>query len=153
MLPPNHLVHANVHWDTPNYFQVLFLTGQFEAAIEFLFRIDRLRAHAVHVAMALFESDLLALPGTIASAMISSESGVKRLNFARVVLLYVRKFESTDPREALNYFYFLRNMRSAVSNNAHRDGDSGSLFMSCVSELALQSRNGIQWQKYHLGNF
>ena len=65
MLPPNHLVHANVHWDTPNYFQVLFLTGQFEAAIEFLFRIDRLRAHAVHVAIALFESDLLALPATI----------------------------------------------------------------------------------------
>ena len=52
---------------------MLFLTGQFEAAVEFLFRIDRLRAHAVHVAIALFEADLLALPGTIQSPMISSE--------------------------------------------------------------------------------
>nr|CAH65398.1 hypothetical protein RCJMB04_28g18 [Gallus gallus] len=32
------------------YFQVLFLTAQFEAAIAFLFRTERLRCHAVHVA-------------------------------------------------------------------------------------------------------
>lgn len=71
---------------------------------------------------------------------------MRRLNFARVVLLYVRKFESTDPREALNYFYFLRNMRSATASGAaggNQDG-AGSLFMSCVSELALQSRNATK---------
>ena len=80
------------------------------------------------------------------SPLLSSESGVRRLNFARVVLLYVRKFESTDPREALNYFYFLRNMRSAAGTAAggNQDGAAGSLFMSCVSELALQSRNATQ---------
>ena len=60
-----------------------------------------------------------------------------------MVLLYVRKFESTDPREALNYFYFLRNMRSAVTAGGNQDG-AGSLFMSCVSELALQSRHVTQ---------
>ena len=70
---------------------------------------------------------------------------MRRLNFARVVLLYVRKFESTDPREALNYFYFLRNMRSASgAAGGNQDGASGSLFMSCVSELALQSRHAAQ---------
>ena len=69
---------------------------------------------------------------------------MRRLNFARVVLLYVRKFESTDPREALNYFYFLRNMRSVVTAGGNQDGASGSLFMSCVSELALQSRHATQ---------
>ena len=70
---------------------------------------------------------------------------MRRLNFARVVLLYVRKFESTDPREALNYFYFLRNMRSAaVTAGGNQDGAAGSLFMSCVSELALQSRNATK---------
>ena len=127
-----------ISWPLLDFFMIYLITYQFEL-------------------LDIFQAKFLAifLPHGIApqSPMISSESGVKRLNFARVVLLYVRKFESTDPREALNYFYFLRNMRSAVSNNAHRDGDSGSLFMSCVSELALQSRNGIQWQKYHLGNF
>ena len=70
---------------------------------------------------------------------------MRRLNFARVVLLYVRKLESTDPREALNYFYFLRNMKSAeVTQPRGGGGGSGSLFMSCVSELALQSRNATQ---------
>lgn len=34
--------------------------------------------------------------------------GVRRLNFVRLLMLYTRKFESTDPREALQYFYFLR---------------------------------------------
>ena len=59
----------------------------------------------------------------------------KKLNIARLVLLYVRKFEATDPKEALHYFYFLRHLK--------KDGDkaySSNLFMSCVSELALESR-------------
>ena len=65
--------------------------------------------------------------------MIASESGVRRLNFARVVLLYVRKFESTDPREALNYFYFLRNMRSAV--NANKEGNENRLGIDFVTRV------------------
>lgn len=33
---------------------------------------------------------------------------LKRLNMARLVMLYVRKFEITDPAEAFQYFFFLR---------------------------------------------
>jgi len=33
---------------------------------------------------------------------------LRRLNFVRLVLMYTRKFEVSDPREALQYFYFLR---------------------------------------------
>ena len=47
------------------YFEVLFLTGQFEAAIDFFARIDRLRCHSVHVALAMFENHLLALPNNV----------------------------------------------------------------------------------------
>lgn len=43
---------------------------------------------------------------------VSQEPGdppmIRRLNFIRLLMLYTRKFESTDPREALQYFYFLR---------------------------------------------
>lgn len=43
---------------------------------------------------------------------VSHEPGdppcIRRLNFVRLLMLYTRKFESTDPREALQYFYFLR---------------------------------------------
>ena len=46
-------------------------------------------------------------------------------------MLYVKHFESTDAKEALQYFYCLRGMKDSRSEN---------LFMSCVGELVLQSR-------------
>ncbi len=58
-------------------------------------------------------------------------SSARRLNFARLLILYVRRFESSDPVEALQYFYFLRALRGPKGEN---------LYMSCVSELVLESR-------------
>jgi nuclear pore complex protein Nup93 len=56
--------YGETHYDAMNqphlYFQVLALTGQFEAAIEFLPRIERYKVHAVHMAIALNELYLLA---------------------------------------------------------------------------------------------
>lgn len=57
------------------YFQVLFLTAQFEAAIAFLFRMERLRCHAVHVALVLFELKLL-LKSSGQSAQLREYSSV-----------------------------------------------------------------------------
>jgi len=54
--------HFKAYQEPFLYFEVLFLTGQFEAAVDFFARIDRLRCHALHVALALYESQLLALP-------------------------------------------------------------------------------------------
>ena len=116
--------------------QVLFLTGQFESGLDFLFRVDRLRSHAVHIALALYEANLLLLPNNIQAAMLTKDptdakGPTRQLNLARLVMLYVRLFESTDPKEALQYFYFLRSLRGSRNEN---------LFMSCVSELVLESR-------------
>ena len=68
--------------------------------------------------------------------MTPAPSFAKRLNVARLVVLYTRKFESSDPKEALNYFYLLRGIDGAQTN---RPG-SNNLFTSCVSELVLESR-------------
>lgn len=118
------------------YFSMLFLSGQFEAAIEFLARVDKLKVHAIHLALALNELNLLALPTNIQSPLLSSESDditpTRRLNVARLVMLYVRKFETTDPMEALQYYYFLRNMK---------DPDGKNLFMTCVSNLVMEAKN------------
>jgi len=38
----------------------------------------------------------------------SDRPPARRLNLARLIMLYVRKFEATDPKEALQYYYFLR---------------------------------------------
>uniref|UniRef100_A0A3Q2P717 Nuclear pore complex protein Nup93 n=1 Tax=Fundulus heteroclitus TaxID=8078 RepID=A0A3Q2P717_FUNHE len=117
------------------YFQVLFLTAQFEAAVAFLFRVERLRSHAVHVALVLYELRLLLKSSGQSAQLLSQEPGdppmVRRLNFIRLLMLYTRKFESTDPREALQYFYFLRN---------ERDSQGENMFMRCVSELVIESR-------------
>lgn len=108
--------HFNASEQPLLYFQVLFLTGQFETALDFLFRTgDPLSVHAVHLALALFELNLLNLPDSIQAPLISRESSDKspsrRLNVARLVILFVKHFESTDPREALQYYYFLREMK------------------------------------------
>uniref|UniRef100_A0A3B3QJD7 Nuclear pore complex protein Nup93 n=1 Tax=Paramormyrops kingsleyae TaxID=1676925 RepID=A0A3B3QJD7_9TELE len=117
------------------YFQVLFLTAQFEAAVAFLFRIERLRSHAVHVALVLHEQRLLLKASGQSAQLLSQEPGdppmMRRLNFIRLLMLYTRKFESTDPREALQYFYFLRN---------EKDSQGENMFMRCVSELVIESR-------------
>ena len=118
------------------YFQVLFLTGQFEAAVDFLFRSGEvLSSHAAHIALVLFELGLLQQPSNIQASLLSKEAGdrgcSKRLNLARLIMLYVKHFESTDPKEALQYFYFLREMKGGQGDN---------LFMSCVGELVLESR-------------
>uniref|UniRef100_A0A6J0UU95 Nuclear pore complex protein Nup93 n=2 Tax=Pogona vitticeps TaxID=103695 RepID=A0A6J0UU95_9SAUR len=117
------------------YFQVLFLTAQFEAATAFLFRTERLRCHAVHVALVLFELKLLLKSSGQSAQLLSHEAGdppaIRRLNFVRLLMLYTRKFESTDPREALQYFYFLRN---------EKDSQGENMFLRCVSELVIESR-------------
>ncbi|XP_077310846.1 nuclear pore complex protein Nup93 [Lithobates pipiens] len=117
------------------YFQVLFLTAQFEAAIAYLFRMERTRCHAVHVALALFELRLLLKSSGQSAQLLSQEAGdpvgIRRLNFVRLLMLYTRKFEPTDPREALQYFYFLRN---------EKDSQEKNMFLRCVSELVIESR-------------
>ncbi|GBP06032.1 Nuclear pore complex protein Nup93-1 [Eumeta japonica] len=118
------------------YFQVLTLTGQFEPAIEFLSRIPRYQVHGVHMALALHDVYLLGTPRNVQAPLLSVDtddpSPLRRLNLARLLLLYVRKFELTDPTEALHYFFFLRNLK---------DPDGKNLFMCCCTELALESRD------------
>lgn len=54
----------------------------------------------------------MVVTGSVPHGAVSHEPGdppcMRRLNFVRLLMLYTRKFESTDPREALQYFYFLR---------------------------------------------
>ncbi|XP_037671757.1 nuclear pore complex protein Nup93 isoform X2 [Choloepus didactylus] len=127
--------HFTVNQQPFLYFQVLFLTAQFEAAIAFLFRMERLRCHAVHVALVLFELKLLLKSSGQSAQLLSHEPGdppcLRRLNFVRLLMLYTRKFESTDPREALQYFYFLRD---------EKDSQGENMFLRCVSELVVESR-------------
>ena len=106
------------------YAQVLLLTGQYEAAAAFLSRAagGQLRPHAVHFALAVHALGLLALPSDpIQAPLLSAEVGdavpMKRLNLARLLTLYTKKFEATDPKEAVQYFYFMKDMNTVQGNS------------------------------------
>ncbi|XP_043287801.1 nuclear pore complex protein Nup93-like [Venturia canescens] len=105
------------------YFSMLFLTGQFEAAIEFLARGAGARhlPHAVHLAAALHEHSLLATSQSVLAPLITVDPAdkppAKRLNLARLILLYVKRFESSDPKETLHYLFLLRCMKDPHDRN------------------------------------
>lgn len=128
--------HYNANEQPHLYFQVLVLTGQFEAAIEFLSRFERFRTHAVHIALALNELHLITGPRNIQEPLLSVDvedpKPVRRLNIARLVMLYVNKFEISDPAEALQYYYFLRHLT---------DSDGKNLFLACVTDLVTENLN------------
>lgn len=128
--------HYNANEQPHLYFQVLVLTGQFEAAIEFLSRFERFRTHAVHIALALNELHLISGPRNIQEPLLSVDiedpKPVRRLNIARLVMLYVNKFEISDPFEALQYYYFLRHLT---------DSDGKNLFLVCVTDLVTENLN------------
>ncbi len=101
------------------YLQVLLLTAQFELAIEFLLKYETMITHGVHMAIALYERKLLNLSKE-SSALISSGEPTepkccRRVNIACLIKMYTRKFECTDPREALQYYYILRNLNIPTS--------------------------------------
>lgn len=55
----------------------------------------------------------------------------RRLNIARLIMLYVKKFEISNPLEALHYYFMLRHLYTI---------DNKNLFMVCVSDLAQETR-------------
>uniref|UniRef100_A0A0X3PLM1 Nuclear pore protein n=1 Tax=Schistocephalus solidus TaxID=70667 RepID=A0A0X3PLM1_SCHSO len=159
-------------WNQPLvYFKILCLSQQFEGALAFLARLEGLRSHAVHIAILLHTMKILILPQSLHSPLItrvdSDPAGFRRLNFARLLLLYTRKFEVSTPCQALNYYYFLSDIESTFSADASDATVSphttttpisknplssilavdtatkaacGGLFIQCVSELVIQTR-------------
>lgn len=65
--------YGESHYDAFNhphlYFQMLILTAQFEAAVEFLTRISRYYVHAVHMGIALHEMYMFLPPRDVGSPL------------------------------------------------------------------------------------
>ncbi|XP_052858066.1 nuclear pore complex protein Nup93-1 [Drosophila gunungcola] len=126
--------YFNAREKTPLYFQVLALTGQFEAAIEFLARTEQNRPHAVHMAIALNELCMLGAPSSVKQPLLSSEPDdpppMKRLNLVRLIVMYAKFFEQTDTEQALQYYYLLRHFKAEDGSNA---------MLSCVCDLLVEN--------------
>ncbi|EDX01629.1 nuclear pore complex protein Nup93-1 [Drosophila yakuba] len=126
--------YFNAREKAPLYFQVLALTGQFEAAIEFLARTEKNRAHAVHMAIALNEISMLGAPRSVKQPLLSSEpedpTPMKRLNLVRLIVMYAKCFEQTDTKQALQYYYLLRHFKSEDGTNA---------MLTCVCDMLVEN--------------
>ncbi|TPP59249.1 hypothetical protein FGIG_01424 [Fasciola gigantica] len=79
----------------------------------------------------------------------SDPLGMRRLNLARLIALYTRKFETSFPDEALMYFQFLSDIPTDATASADSDTSAnspvkgptnGNLFVHFVAELALATR-------------
>lgn len=134
--------------DPFSYLQVLLLTAQFELAIEFLLKYETMIVHGVHMAIALFERKLLNLSKTPACSQLitagepSESRCLRRINFACLIRMYTRKFECTDPREALQYYYFLRSLKTTQTSASILDGSKQprNYFAQSIIDLALETR-------------
>lgn len=112
-----------------SYFQLLFLTGQFESAIEFIFRHPKLRSHAIHVAIVLNEMGILNLPDDFDLPILTEEKQNTTLNLARMIKIYCAKFENQDLKMAINYYYCLRRI----------EYDNTTLFIFYVANLVIET--------------
>ncbi|XP_034479428.1 nuclear pore complex protein Nup93-1 [Drosophila innubila] len=126
--------YFNAREKTPLYFQVLVLTGQFESAIEFLARTDVNRPHAVHMAIALNELSMLGTPSSVQQPLLSADpqdpAPMRRLNLARLIIMYTKCFEQTNTNEALQYYYLLRNFKAV---------DGRNLMLTCICDLLVEN--------------
>ena len=136
-----------------SYLQVLLLTAQFELAIDYLLKYEPMVVHAIHMAIALYEKNLLTLTRTPSNAQIISKdshdkNNIFRINLASLIKIYTRKFECTDPRDALEYYYFLRNIYNtnpiqqlgANEDEYEISREENNYFSIYIAELALETR-------------
>ena len=127
------------------YLQVLLLTAQFELAVEFLLKYESMIVHGVHMAIGLFEKKMLnIIKNPVSSQLIvggepNEPKSLRRINLPFLIRMYTRKFECTDPREALEYYFFLKklNVSTQISGEFKRISNYFALY---ISELALETR-------------
>ncbi|XP_025410060.1 nuclear pore complex protein Nup93-like [Sipha flava] len=134
------------------YFELLFLVGQFESAVDFLYRNAAAAAysnHAVHIAIGLREKRVLATPGYLQAPFLSNENvdvRFARLNYTRLVLLFCHEFESQYPHYAAYYYYFLRDGDGDDCDGGGGRDQRWQLFYRCVADLATSfDGNMCEW--------
>uniref|UniRef100_A0A0N4ZGA7 Nuclear pore protein n=1 Tax=Parastrongyloides trichosuri TaxID=131310 RepID=A0A0N4ZGA7_PARTI len=111
------------------YFGVLWLTCQFEAAIDVLNRGEYF-IEAVHIALLCHEADFLLISPNLSDDMISpsscTESKLYGLNFPKLMIYYMQRFEDNDIYSFIAYGQFLKNFETSSNEN---------LFAVCVSRV------------------
>ncbi|KRY16361.1 putative phospholipid-transporting ATPase IA [Trichinella patagoniensis] len=96
------------------YWSALWLTGQFEAALNYMFnRSNVLRIHAVHIALLMNVYNFLNMSPNVTDSLFSSENEQDEINLVRMVSQYCTGMQLSNPKQAIDYFYFLREFKNS----------------------------------------
>ncbi|KRX22928.1 putative phospholipid-transporting ATPase IA, partial [Trichinella nelsoni] len=96
------------------YWSALWLTGQFEAALNYMFnRSNVLRIHAVHIALLMNVYNFLKTSPNVTDSLFSSENEQDEINLVRMVSQYCTGMQLSNPKQAIDYFYFLREFKNS----------------------------------------
>lgn len=87
------------------YLQVLLLSGLYELAIEYAYKLNEI--DAVHLALALANQRLLHVSPTYDSDLISTCNDETQINFAKIIGNYTKSFKFSDPRIAVEYLILI----------------------------------------------
>ena len=125
-----------------DYLQILLLSGLFEYAVEYAYKINEM--DAVHLAIGICNQQLLNVSNNpLSSSLIVHDSDHTSpdnknnisINFVKVITSYIRSFKYSDPRIALEYLLLI-GLNSKGGKN-----DTQTLFMhECIRELILQTK-------------
>ncbi|KAI9366537.1 Nup93/Nic96-domain-containing protein [Pilaira anomala] len=93
------------------YFNVLLLTHQFEEAIDYLYKQNKLQPEAIHFAILLVYCGLLNIcqpdKHNSYTILITNVENRVTLNFPRLLYRFIKVYLSNKPNEALQYLYIL----------------------------------------------
>lgn len=87
------------------YLQVLLLSGQYELAVQYAYKINEI--DAVHLAIALANYKLLHISHYKEDELITVTNGETKINFVKILGNYTKSFKYSDPRIAVEYLILI----------------------------------------------
>lgn len=87
------------------YLQALLLSGQYELAVQYSYKINEI--DAVHLAIGLAANGMLHVSSYKKDELISVNDGQTRINFVKVLGNYTKSFKYSDPRIAVEYLILI----------------------------------------------
>ncbi|QGN18422.1 nucleoporin NIC96 [Kluyveromyces marxianus] len=111
------------------YLQVLLLSGQYELAVQYAYKISEM--DAVHLSIGLAYYNMLHVSTYKEDELISVTDGQTQLNFVKVLGNYTKSFKYSDPRIAVEYLILI-----ALSNQSEQI----ELAYEALRELILETK-------------
>ncbi|CAO3621472.1 unnamed protein product [Cunninghamella echinulata] len=94
------------------FFKILFATGQYERAINYLYKNEHTQIEATHFAIALVYYGLLRVPqeplkNSVDLLVMEDNNAKATFNFSRLIYQYIQKFNKDYPKLSLQYIFLL----------------------------------------------